>query len=40
VGREKTLPPEEIARAVLYLHEQDPRSWSSELALRPARAEW
>jgi NAD(P)-dependent dehydrogenase (short-subunit alcohol dehydrogenase family) len=39
VGKERTLPPDEIARAVLYLHEQDARSWTHELSLRPSRSE-
>src|SRR5438445_343402 len=40
VGLDKTLPPDEIARAVAFLHEQDPRSWTHELSLKPARTEW
>ena len=40
VGKQKTLPEEEIARAVLYLHEQDPRSWTHELSLKPAATDW
>ncbi len=39
-GLGRTLPPAEIARAVQYLHEQDKRSWSHELALKPAETEW
>ena len=40
VGRERTLPEEEIAKAIAFLHEQDPRSWSHELSLKPAATEW
>ena len=40
VGLDRTLPPDEIAKAIQYLHEQGPRSWTHELALKPARTEW
>ena len=33
---DRSIPPEEIARAVEYLHGQEPRAWTSELSLRPA----
>ncbi len=32
----QSIPPEEIARAVEYLHAQEPRAWTHELSLRPA----
>ena len=40
VGVEKTLPQDEIARAVAYLHEQDARAWTHELSLKPAATDW
>lgn len=39
-GLEKTLPPAEIARAVQFLHEQDPRSWTHELEIKPSRSDF
>jgi NAD(P)-dependent dehydrogenase (short-subunit alcohol dehydrogenase family) len=40
MGRERAVPPEEIARACEYLHRQDPRAWTHELPLRPFATEW
>lgn len=38
-GEARAIPPVEVARAIEYLHGQDPRGWTHELALRPAAAE-
>ena len=38
-GEARAIPPEEVARALEYLHAQDPRAWTHELALRPSAAE-
>jgi NAD(P)-dependent dehydrogenase (short-subunit alcohol dehydrogenase family) len=35
-GIGKTIPPDEICRALEFLHAQDPRAWSHELAVRPS----
>ncbi len=35
---ELAIPPREIARAVEFLHGQEPQAWTHELALRPAGA--
>eukprot|EP00698_Gefionella_okellyi_P019770 TRINITY_DN6110_c0_g1_i1.p1 TRINITY_DN6110_c0_g1~~TRINITY_DN6110_c0_g1_i1.p1 ORF type:complete len:237 (+),score=36.48 TRINITY_DN6110_c0_g1_i1:143-853(+) len=40
VGVSKLLPQGEIAKAVQYLFEQDPRAWTHELILRPAEGDW
>jgi hypothetical protein len=40
VGSDKAIPQEEIAKAILYLHEQSPRAWTHELILRPYGFEW
>lgn len=40
VGLDKTIPQEEVARAVEFLHRQDPRAWSHELILRPLGTDW
>jgi NAD(P)-dependent dehydrogenase (short-subunit alcohol dehydrogenase family) len=37
-GLERTVPCAEVARALEFLHRQDPRSFSHELSLRPAAA--
>ena len=37
-GLEKTVPCGEVARAIAFLHRQDPRAWSHELSVRPAAA--
>lgn len=34
--QDRSIPPEEIARAVEFLHAQEPRAWTHELSLRPA----
>lgn len=36
--KELAIPPQEIARAVEYLHGQEPRAWTHELSLRPSQA--
>lgn len=38
-GEARAIPPSEVARAVEYLHGQDPRAWTHELAVRPAASE-
>jgi NAD(P)-dependent dehydrogenase (short-subunit alcohol dehydrogenase family) len=38
-GEARAIPPQEVARAIEYLHGQDPRAWTHELSLRPASAE-
>lgn len=38
-GEARAIPPQEVARAIEYLHGQDPRAWTHELAVRPAAAE-
>ena len=38
-GSARAIPPQEVAQAILYLHAQDPRAWTHELALRPAASE-
>ncbi len=40
MGRDRAVPPEEIARACEYLYRQDPRAWTHELSLRPFVTEW
>lgn len=35
-GESRAIPPQEVARAIEYLHAQDARAWTHELALRPA----
>ena len=35
---ELSIPPREIARAVEFLHGQEPQAWTHELSLRPASA--
>jgi NAD(P)-dependent dehydrogenase (short-subunit alcohol dehydrogenase family) len=40
VGREKTIPQEEIARTVEFLYRQPPRAWSHEIILRPIGTDW
>jgi len=39
-GGDKTIPAEEVARAVEYLYAQDPRSWTHEMSIKPALADW
>ena len=39
IGWRGWASPVEIARAVEYLHRQDPRAWTYEMSLRPATAE-
>jgi NAD(P)-dependent dehydrogenase (short-subunit alcohol dehydrogenase family) len=36
----RALAPLEIARACLYLHEQDATAWTHELVLRPSGTDW
>ncbi len=38
-GSARAIPPQEVAQAILYLHAQDLRAWTHELALRPAASE-
>jgi NAD(P)-dependent dehydrogenase (short-subunit alcohol dehydrogenase family) len=38
-GEARAIPPQEVALALEYLHRQDPRAWTHELALRPAASE-
>ena len=38
-GEARSIPPSEVARAIEYLHGQDPRAWTHELAVRPAASE-
>lgn len=38
-GEARAIPPLEVARAIEYLHGQDPRAWTHELSLRPAASE-
>lgn len=38
-GEARAIPPSEVARAIEYLHAQDLRAWTHELAVRPAAAE-
>ncbi len=38
-GEARAIPPQAVARALEYLHAQDARAWTHELALRPASAE-
>jgi NAD(P)-dependent dehydrogenase (short-subunit alcohol dehydrogenase family) len=35
-GEARAIPPQAVARALEYLHAQDERAWTHELALRPA----
>lgn len=37
---EKSASMEEIAKAIVYLHEQSPRAWTHELVLTPALETW
>ena len=37
---DRVIPPQEIARACQYLHEQDSRAWTHELLLRPTGGDW
>ncbi len=38
-GEARAVPPQAVARALEYLHAQEPRAWTHELSLRPAAAE-
>jgi NAD(P)-dependent dehydrogenase (short-subunit alcohol dehydrogenase family) len=38
-GEARAVPPQAVARALEYLHGQDPRAWTHELALRPGTLE-
>jgi NAD(P)-dependent dehydrogenase (short-subunit alcohol dehydrogenase family) len=38
-GESRAVPPSEVARAIEFLHGQDPRAWTHELAVRPAEKE-
>ena len=38
--KEKFASMEDVAKAVLYLHEQSPRAWTHELQLTPALETW
>ena len=38
-GEGRAIPPQAVAQALEYLHGQDPRAWTHELALRPAASE-
>lgn len=35
-GAARAIPPAEVGKALLFLHEQEPQAWTHELALRPA----
>ena len=37
---ERSASMEDVARAITYLHEQSPRSWTHELQLTPALERW
>lgn len=39
-GADRAVSPDEIAKACLYLHGQEPRGWTHELVLRPPGTEW
>ena len=38
-GADRAIPPQAVARAVEYLHAQEPRAWTHELSLRPSASE-
>ncbi len=38
-GEARAIPPSEVARAIEYLHGQEPRAWTHELAVRPAASD-
>ena len=38
-GADRAIPPAEVAKALLFLHDQDPQAWTHELALRPATSD-
>lgn len=38
-GEARAVPPQAVARALEYLHGQEPRAWTHELALRPSAGE-
>jgi len=40
VGKEASLPQEEVARAVEYLEGQSKRAWTHEMVLMPSETEW
>jgi NAD(P)-dependent dehydrogenase (short-subunit alcohol dehydrogenase family) len=38
-GEARAVPPQAVARALEYLHGQEPQAWTHELSLRPAALE-